>query len=81
MPYRRPIFTSGDHVRAKTDFTCLSSSFRTGELLVFRCAGYVPYDNSFAYEFTSESGEQKMWMTNEADSVDAWKEFFEKVAQ
>jgi hypothetical protein len=80
MSYRKSIFTKGSHYRVKQNFTSGPSTFISEELLVFECDGYSPYDNSFVYQFRSQSdSETKGWMLYDGseEPSESWQEYFE----
>lgn len=57
-----------------------ASTFFTNEILVFRLDGYSYYDNSFVYEFTSQSdGQVKTWWLHEDDAAASFEAFFELI--
>jgi hypothetical protein len=79
MSYVQQIFSVGTRYRAKQDFTCgPTSSFKSGEILVFERNSYSPYDNSFVYIFRSATGnELKEWWLHESQSREIWNDYFE----
>jgi hypothetical protein len=78
MSYRRHIFEVGHRYRVKRSLMSGASTFIKDEVVVFRLDGYSPYDNSFVYEFRSETtGEVKAWWLHKQQSSDGWKDIFE----
>lgn len=78
MSNRKPIFEQGARYRSKQSFMSGPVPFIANEILIFRQDGYSWYDNSFVYEFHSETdGQDKVWFLNEGDDPESWRQFFE----
>jgi len=83
MSYIQPIFTRGCRYRVKQSFKSgPTSAFIAGEILVFERDSYSHYDNSFIYEFRSESSaETKEWWLLEGQSKELWRQYFEPLPE
>ncbi len=80
MTWQKHIFKKGRKYRVKQSFMSGAATFIAGETLVFLQDGYGPYDNSFAYEFHSQTdGQTKVWWLHESQSETSWQHFFEPI--
>ena len=57
--------TPGNRYRAKPSFMSGPRTFIADEIRVFQQDGYLPYDNSFVYQFDSENDGQELRATRE----------------
>lgn len=81
MNLTRHIFTPGARYRSKQSFMSGASTFELNETLIFEREGYSRYDNSYVYEFRSETqGDLKSWWLHEDKPVEEWHQLFEAIA-
>jgi hypothetical protein len=81
MIYDLPIFIVGTQYRVKHDFRSGPTSvFSAGEILIFVCGTYSPYDDCFVYTFHSErSGESKDWWLPDGEPKEDWRAHFDEL--
>jgi hypothetical protein len=73
------IFTKGQRFRVKQHFKSGASIFDANEVLIFERCDYSPYDNCFAFQFSSSTLEKKTWWAYEEMDDVRWKSYFEPV--
>jgi len=79
MSYTQPIFEPDRLYRVRQSFKSgPTSTFVTGEVVIFERDAYSRYDNSFVYVFRTKSGAQtKEWWLPEGQPKELWQQYFE----
>jgi hypothetical protein len=77
------IFKIGYRYRVKRDFQVLIYKFTSGEILVYKNWGFIPYDGAYGYGFHSENdpkdARDKVWRLYADEPPETWHNFFELV--
>lgn len=79
MNQQKNIFEVGRQYKVKQSFTKHLFNFVAGEILVYERYYYSHYDNSSAYGFRAENGEEKEWWLHDQEPTDSWEQFFEPI--